>query len=305
MKKLQLEKVSVRFGKVAALNDVSIELSSSETLLLAGPNGAGKSTLMRVLLGLVRPADGVLTVDGKPRSLRRGLKSELGYLPEAVAFSPALTGRQVLRFFAWARGVKRGRINDVLERIGLKQAAGRAVRGYSRGMRQRLGLGVAILAEPQLLILDEPTGGLDQEGLAVLWSVMLEWREQGRMVLIASHDLTLLERRVDRICLLSSGTIQIQGPPEHLREVAALPQRVTMQLNPRANGSAALLVDAFKEGGIGRVTREGLRLEVEVEHDQLLDLMDIRGQFPDVVQQLRVEEPQLDEIYEALLRRPS
>ena len=305
MKKLELSGVHVRFGKVQALSDVGIELSSSEALLLAGPNGAGKSTLMRVLLGLVRPSQATLRVDGQERSLRRGLKRDLGYLPEAVAFSPGLSGRQVLRFFAWARGVKRRRIDEVLELVGLTHAAKRAVRGYSRGMRQRLGLGVAVLAEPELLVLDEPTGGLDQEGLTVLWSVMERWRDKGRLILIASHDLTLLERRVDRVCLLSAGKIKIQGPPEELREVAALPQRVTLHLSQLANGSADELIGAMEASGFDSVLRDDERLQVDVEHGRLLELMDIRGQFPDTIEQLRVEEPQLDQIYEALLRRPS
>ncbi len=303
MKKLELDGVHVRFGKVQALSDVGISLASSEILLLAGPNGAGKSTLMRVLLGLVRPSEARLRVDGQERSLRRGLKADLGYLPEAVAFSPGLSGRQVLRFFAWARGVKRARIDAVLDLVGLTHAAKRSVRGYSRGMRQRLGLGVAILAEPPLLILDEPTGGLDQEGLSVLWSVMERWREKKRSILIASHDLTLLERRVDRICLLSAGKIKIEGTPEELRQVAALPQRVTMGLRDLANGGADELVEAMRSRGFERVTRDGHRVEVSVEHGQLLELMDIRGEFSELVEQLRVEEPQLDEIYEALLRR--
>src|SRR5690606_20909685 len=127
------------------------------------------------------------------------LRERLGYLPEAPALSENLTGRQVMRFFASARGVSSRRVEEVLERVGLAQAAGRSVGGYSRGMRQRLGLGVAILAEPDLLVLDEPTGGLDQQGLTLLWSVLAEWRERGRTVLVTTHDLALIERRADQL----------------------------------------------------------------------------------------------------------
>jgi Cu-processing system ATP-binding protein len=242
VKELRLEHVSVRFGKVHALSDVSIGVRAGEALMLVGPNGAGKTTFMRVLLGLVRPESGTLTVDGAARSADNDLKRRIGYLPEAVAFSENLTGLQVLKFFARARKVSNKRVDEVLERVGLAHAARRRVRGYSRGMRQRLGLAIAIMPDPELLILDEPTGGLDQEGLSVLWSVMGEWRARDRMILLATHDIALLERRVDRMCLFRAGTVLADDKPEQLRQTAGLPQRVTMELNEQANGQVSGLV---------------------------------------------------------------
>ncbi len=302
MKRLELREVTVNFGAVHALAGVSVALSAGEVLMLVGPNGAGKSTLMSVLLGLVRPDHAELRVDDEPRSLRgHGIKESVGFLPEAVAFSESLTGRQVLRFFAWARGVPRTRIDAVLARVGLAHAQGRSVRGYSRGMRQRLGLGVAILSEPEILILDEPTGGLDQEGLTVLWSVLEEWRAKGRAVLLASHDLALLERRVDRICLMSRGRVKTEGTPEALRLRARIPHRVTFDLNDCATERVEALVAALAEIGLTPSERVDRRFFVDVEHDALLPLMAAQARFPDVVAQLRVLEPQLDQIYERLL----
>ena len=164
--------------------------------------------MMRVLLGLVRPQGGSVTADGRATRVDNRFKAALSYLPEAVAFHENLTGLDVVRFFARARGVSAKRAEQALERVGLAHARRRAVRGYSRGMRQRLGLAAAILPESPLLILDEPTGGLDQEGLSVLWSVLEEWRAAGRMVLLSAHDLALLERRVDRMCVVRSGRVQ-------------------------------------------------------------------------------------------------
>ena len=301
MKRLELRDVTVRFGAVQALAGVSLALDAGEVLMLVGPNGAGKSTLMSVLLGLVRPNRGELLVDGKVRSLRgHGIKDFVGFLPEAVAFSESLTGRQVLRFFAWARGVSRKRVDAVLDRVGLMHAQGRSVRGYSRGMRQRLGLGVAILSEPELLILAEPTGGLDQEGLAVLWSVLEEWREKGRTVLLASHDLALLERRVERICLMSSGRVKAEGTPEALRLRAGIPHRVTLELHDCASARVDELLAAVSELGLTPSPPADQRFSVEVEHDALLPLMAAQARYPDVVAALRVLEPQLDQIYERL-----
>ena len=117
----------------------------------------------------------------------------MGYLPENVAFSENLSGWTMMSFFARARGIGSERMHAVMERIGLSQHARRSISGYSKGMRQRLALGISILHEPEILILDEPTSGLDQEGLDILWSVIDEWRKKDRMTVISSHDLGILE----------------------------------------------------------------------------------------------------------------
>ena len=301
MKGIRLDGISVRFGRVQALSKVDLEMAPGQITMLVGPNGAGKSTLMRVLLGLVRPQEGRILVDGEPRRIDNQIKARVGYLPEAVAFSENLTGRQVLRFFALARGVSRKRVREVIERIGLTDAERRAVRGYSRGMRQRLGLGAAILSEPEILILDEPTLGLDQEGLSVLWGVLDRWREAGRMVLLAAHDMALLERRVDKMCVLRAGRVVSVGSPEELRQTADLPHRVHMVLAEHANGDARALVEALERWGRGSVERHGQELDVTCGQDALLELMDVRGQFRDTVVRLRVEEPSLEVVYERLL----
>jgi Cu-processing system ATP-binding protein len=188
---------------------------------------------MSVILGLLVPDEGSITADGHAvadsRNRSRGwFRERLGYLPEAPAFSETLSGRQVMRFFASARGLARGDVEPVLDRVGLADAAHRAVRGYSRGMRQRLGLGCAILHSPELLVLDEPTGGLDQQGLAVLWDVLDEWRAEGRTVLFSSHELALVERRAERVVVLVQGRVVASGTPDDLRAQSSLPAEVRM-----------------------------------------------------------------------------
>jgi Cu-processing system ATP-binding protein len=300
MKSLEARGVFVRLGQVQALDDVHIELEGGKATMLAGPNGAGKTTFMKVLLGLVRPDFGSFLADGEAVDIDNEWKHHIGYLPEAVAFSDNLTGRQVLSFFARARGVNRGRVDAVLEQVGLQGAHRRAVRGYSRGMRQRLGLGVAILANPELLILDEPTAGLDQEGLSVLWGVLDQWRAAGRMILISTHDLALTERRVDDICVLRSGRVVVQGTADDLRRAAQLAHRVLFDVaddDPRVG----LLSDAMTKWGKGRVERTPGRLIVEVTPDSILEVMEIQSGFPETVRSLRVEEPTLDLVYDRLL----
>lgn len=301
MKTLKLEDVVVSFKRVHALKGVTVQAAAGEVLMLVGPNGAGKSTLMQVLLGLVRADGGHIIVDGetiKPTSSRavNAFRHKLGYMPEAVAFSDNLTGRQVLRFFANARGVSKKRIDAVLERIGLTHASRRAVRGYSRGMRQRLGLGVAILGEPPLLVMDEPTGGLDQEGLDVLWTVLEEWRQAGRIIIMASHDLTLLERRVDRIGVLQQGNLVAAGTPAELRAAADLPVRVTFDCADERGP----LREAVSDWPI--VVDDERGMVVEATTSELLALMKCSSPHDEIINSVRVEEPGLDEVYDRLLR---
>ncbi|MCO4761363.1 MAG: ABC transporter ATP-binding protein [Myxococcales bacterium] len=302
MKRIELQDVSVRFGDLQALDKVTTQLQSGEILMLVGPNGAGKSTLLKVLLGLIEADACTLKVDGQPARVDKKFKSHLGYLPESVAFSESLSGKQVMRFFARARGVAVSEVDAVLKRVGLAHAAKRAIRGYSRGMRQRLGLGIAILGDPDLLVLDEPTGGLDQEGLSVLWDVLENSRKRGRMVILSSHDLTLLEKRVDRICLLAEGRVLADDTPDVLRRQAALPVRVSFDFAGAMADDTSPFTHALSLAGLAAdLTPRVGGLGVNVPPDQLLKLLDVRGQFNGAVQGVRVQEPGLDAVYDHLL----
>lgn len=302
--RLRTENLRVRFGGVQALDGVDLGFEPGAVTVLAGPNGAGKSTALSVLLGLVEPDGGRLLVDGRDllvsgRRERRQFRERLGYLPEAVAFSENLTGRQVMRFFCRARGMSRARGDEVLSRVGLSQAASRAVRGYSRGMRQRLGLGISVLTEPELLILDEPTGGLDQEGLKLLWELLAEHRDAGRSVVVSTHDLALIERRADQVHVLSEGRLKASGSPDELRRITSLPVRVRLALH---SDEAAGLVAGLISAQLGiPVDLGGREVGVSVRPEDLLGVMDtVRGQH-DSVRDLRVEEPGLDLVYQQLL----
>ncbi len=305
MNTVSLKDISVRFGAVRALNQVSLSLEQGEVLLLSGPNGSGKSTLIRVLLGLITPNQGQVLVDGKVHEVDNRFKARIGYLPESVAFSANLTGFQVLRFFALARRISTKRVSAVLERVGLSNASNRAVRGYSRGMRQRLGLGIAILAEPELLLLDEPTGGLDQQGLSVLWSLLDEWRGHRKSVLLTSHDLALMERHVDRVALLKAGAIRAYSTPSWLREQAHLPLRVTFTLSNDRAQNARFLKLIRRLDAKTMLAESGDRLNVTVGPEELLALIDLRDECPKAVTGLRVEEPGLDLVYERLIKDDS
>ncbi len=302
MNSIALQNITKRFGRLCALDDVSLTINQAEAVLLAGPNGAGKSTILSILLGLYLPDGGELRVDDSLVRIDNKIKARMGYLPENVAFSENLSGWTMMSFFARARGIGRKRMHAIMERIGLSKHARRSISGYSKGMRQRLALGISILHEPEILILDEPTSGLDQEGLGVLWSVIDEWREKGRMIVISSHDLGILEKRVDEICILRDGSVLACDGPEALREKTSLPVKVSFMFEDDPE-----TVTSFHNRLRGRfpsqaIDHDSSAIHIEVGQDQIVDLM--KTVFTDrhqTFESMRVSEPELEDVYEYLL----
>ncbi|USD38176.1 MULTISPECIES: ABC transporter ATP-binding protein [Ferrimonas] len=216
-----------RFSGVNALNGVSLELQHGQLLGLLGHNGAGKTTLIKLILGLNRPDEGTVRVLGQDPALaanRAGLS--IGYLPEHVSLYDNLSGLELLTYFARLRGIGGERVEEVLEQLQLAHAQSRKVRTYSKGMRQRLGLAQAILAKPRVLILDEPTVGLDPQASAMLYQQVAGLRQQGCAVIICTHELTLIDKHLDSALILAKGRAVAQGSIWELRQKHRLPTRV-------------------------------------------------------------------------------
>ncbi|MEK8051953.1 ABC transporter ATP-binding protein [Ideonella sp. DXS22W] len=242
MPAVQLSGVVKHFGALHAVDGVDLDIPRGELFGLIGHNGAGKSTLFKMMLGLLPPTAGEIRVQGQPvsgrgfRSVRRGI----GYLPENVVLYDNLSGLETLQFFGRLKGLPaRGldaTCNEVLDRVGLAYAGQRAVRGYSKGMRQRLGFAQALLGAPQVLFLDEPTNGLDPEAIRGFYATLRALRDEGVTVVITSHILAELQERVDRLAILAAGRVQAVGSVQALRERVALPLRLQLRL---ATGDAA------------------------------------------------------------------
>ncbi|MEM6702491.1 MAG: ATP-binding cassette domain-containing protein [Acidobacteriota bacterium] len=216
-----LRAVGVRrsFGGVRALDGVSFDVPRGTIAGLLGPNGAGKTTLLRILLGLLRPDDGSVEVLGE--GLEGGRASPLlrvGSLVESPTLYDHLTGRENLLASCSLRGRAAARADDLLERLGLHEAAGRRVAGYSLGMKQRLGIGLALLGEPELLLLDEPTNGLDPAGFQEVRALLRDLcRDQGVTVLLSSHLLSEIEQLASHLIVLDRGRRRFEGTVEELQ----------------------------------------------------------------------------------------
>lgn len=230
--------VTKRYGAAEAVRDVSFALAPG-AVALVGHNGAGKTTLMKLMLGLIRASAGSIKVLGEnPAAGQFAARRRLGYLPENVSFNAALTGRETLAFYARLKRERVAASLALLDRVGLGEAAQRRVGTYSKGMRQRLGLAQALIGEPEVLLLDEPTTGLDPALRLAFYDIVRELAGRGTTVLLSSHALSELEDRADRVIIMDRGCMVASGSLDELRRLARLPVRI--RIRPRAAADPVL-----------------------------------------------------------------
>ncbi|MGW0248293.1 ABC transporter ATP-binding protein [Nocardia goodfellowii] len=210
-----------RYGAHTAVDGVAMRVETGEIYGFLGPNGAGKTTTLRMLAGLIRPTAGSASVlgqaPGAPDAMRR-----IGVLIEGPGFYPYLSGRDNLRVLAEYRRLGRDEVEDALERVGLAGRAEDKFRAYSLGMKQRLGVGAAVLGRPDLLILDEPTNGLDPAGMAEMRELITALAGDGHTVLLSSHMLSEVQEICDRVGVISGGTLRTESTVAELRGAATL-----------------------------------------------------------------------------------
>ena len=206
-------------GPITAVDNLTLSVKSGEIFGFLGPNGAGKTTTIKILLGLLFPTDGKATVLGKPPG-DIDIKNKISYLPESPYFYEHMTARELLGFYAdlfKIKGVERkNRIDNLLDQVGLTQAADKPLRQYSKGMLQRAGLAQALLNDPELVFLDEPTSGLDPIAHADICNVILDLKTQGKTVFVSSHQLSDIEMIGDRVAILVGGKLAMVGEVKEL-----------------------------------------------------------------------------------------
>jgi ABC-2 type transport system ATP-binding protein len=209
--RIEVEGLSKSFGDVRAVDSVSFSAEPGEVTGFLGPNGAGKTTTLRMLLGLVEPTGGRATIGGVRYADLEHPPGVVGAALEASSFHPGRSGRDHLRVYCAVNGYSNTRADEALALVGLTDAARRPVRGYSLGMRQRLGLATALIGDPPVLVLDEPSNGLDPAGIVWLRGLLTRLAGEGRTLLVSSHDLSEVQQIADRVVIINRGRLVRAG----------------------------------------------------------------------------------------------
>ena len=296
---IRVEGIEKRFGPVVAVAGLSFTVDAGETFALIGPNGAGKTTTLKILLGLTRPDAGRVAIGDERRPPSDpGARRSLGYVPQRVEFAPARTVLEVLTFFADLKGLERAAVGRALERVGLASHAARRAGDLSGGYTQRLSLAQALLGDPALLILDEPTGSLDPEATWEFRTLVEQLRREGKTIVLSSHLLSEVERIADRVLILLDGRAVAVERLEDLRQRQLRASRLRIETRGAADAAEPLLLRMdvpFERTG----SRE---LTVAATNGRSLEVLDaLRGAGVDL-RSFQMQGPTLEEIFLAVVR---
>ena len=291
---IEVDGLTKRYGATLAVDDLSFSVAPGTVTGFLGPNGAGKSTTMRAILGLVRPTTGTTAVLGQQyRELDRPLR-RVGALLETFDAHPGRSGRNHLRVLAVAAGIPTSRVQEVLALVDLSEAGRRRVKGYSLGMRQRLGLAAALLGDPEVLVLDEPANGLDPQGIRWLRDFLRSLAGEGRTILISSHVLAEVAQTVDEVVIIHRGKLIRHAA---MAEVEALAAGSTTVRSPDADRLATLLTRERLEA---RIVADG-RLEVTAPPERVGEIAAANGI---VLHELSIARATLEEVFLELTGEP-
>ncbi|MGE5655916.1 MAG: ATP-binding cassette domain-containing protein [Actinomycetota bacterium] len=309
-----IQNLQKRYGSVEAVQDVSFKVEPGEIFGLLGPNGAGKTTTLRALCTLITPDSGRLEVSGisvvdRPREARQ----RLGYVAQEVALDKVLTGRELLQLQAalyhLPRPIIKERINKALKLLGLEEWADQKTGTYSGGIRKRLDLAAGLLHQPDVLVLDEPTVGLDIESRVVVWEFLRQLRAEGTTVLMTSHYLEEVDALADRVAIIDRGIVIAEGTPEELKDRVG-GDRITLRIREfspleEAETARALLQPlAFvKEVIINPAQGNSLNLVVASQSDALLSIQQALREVGLPIFGIAQSRPSLDDVYLAATGR--
>jgi ABC-2 type transport system ATP-binding protein len=285
---VQSNSLSKRYGDVLAVDDLTFAIEAGTITGFLGPNGAGKSTTLRMLLGLAKPTSGHATVFGSPYDQLQTPALRIGAVLEATDFHPGRSGRDHLRMLGRAVGLSDARADEVLSLVELQDAAKRRVKGYSLGMRQRLGLATALLGDPELLVLDEPANGLDPEGVRWLRDFLRDFASGGRTVLISSHVLAEVAQTVDRVLIINHGRLVAEST---LDELTARVGSVVRVQSPELDRLAEALQ---REGIIATKSNDHALLAQGTTRERVGDIAHAAGV---AIHELATEGSSLEEVF--------
>jgi ABC-type multidrug transport system ATPase subunit len=293
---IETSALSKRYGDaIVAVDDLDLRVRRGEVYGFLGPNGAGKTTTLRMLLGLVRPSSGAATVLGAPPGEPPAL-ARIGSMVEAPAFYPYLSGRDNLRVLAGHADVAERRIDEALDEVRLLDRAGDRSATYSLGMKQRLGVAAALLKDPELLILDEPSNGLDPAGMAEMRQLIRSLGSGRRTVVLSSHLMGEVEQICDRVGVIRDGALVAEGTVEQLRGNA----RLRVRAEPL--GAAARVAEALP--GVRHVDRNDGRLEVSTDPASAAAINSALVRAGIAVSELTVARASLEDVFLELTGAP-
>ena len=288
--------VTKHYGAVHAVDGVDLEIRRGELFGLIGHNGAGKSTLFKMMLGLIPATSGEIFIDHAPVSGSgfRAVRRKIGYLPENVVLYENLTGLETLQFFSKLKGTPMQDCVPALERVGLIDAARRRVREYSKGMRQRLGFAQALLGQPHILFLDEPTTGLDPEAIREFYAILRRLRAEGVTMVLTSHILAELQERVDRIAIMAAGKIQALGSVQALREQMDLPLWFDIRIAPEYFDKVRAALGHLP---ISAIEAHDAHVSVQCRRETKMAVLEALAALDGKVVDLHVREPSLEDVF--------
>ena len=296
MSAIELSGVTKRYGDVVALRDLDMSVESGEVYGFLGPNGAGKSTTIDVLLDFVRPTEGEVRVLGHDaRSESVAVRERCGVLPEGFDTYDRLTARQHVRFAVESKAADDDP-DALLERVGLGDAVDRRAGGFSKGMTQRLALAMALVGEPDLLILDEPSTGLDPNGAREMRTIVREEADRGATVFFSSHVLGQVEAVCDRVGILRAGELVAVDSVAGLREKSGAGARLEIQTS---DADDAAVEAAGAVAGVSEARAEGDRLVVTYEGDAKMDVVNAIESSGATVEDFSTSEASLEDVFAA------
>jgi ABC-2 type transport system ATP-binding protein len=289
------------YGRVTVVNQLNFHVRENEVFGLLGPNGAGKTTTILMLLGLTEPTSGAIRVCGfNPNREPLKVKRVVGYLPEEVGFYDNLTARENLRFIADLNNISPAeterRIDEVLEMVGLTEESDMVTGKFSRGMRQRLGIADVLIKQPKLIILDEPTAGLDPSGINQLLEIIAGLPKMGTTVLLSSHQLYQVQRVCHSVGILSKGKMVIEGSIDKLGREALAGGRYIIEVEI-AEPKAELVGILQKIPGVDRVEESDNKLKISTSADLRSQISKTVVNSGALLVQMKVHEFSLDDIY--------
>ena len=296
---IAVEGLAKRWGAVRAVDGLSFDVRAGETFALIGPNGAGKTTTLKCLLGLVRADAGRIAIgpEGLPPDDPRA-RASIGWVPQRVEFAPGRTAAEVLAFFAELRGLGPADVEAAIERVGLGAYAKRRASELSGGYAQRLSLAQALLGDPALLVLDEPTASLDPQATWEFRSLVLELKAQGRTILLCSHLLDEVERVADRVLILVGGRAAALERMADLRARQVGATRLVVGLDePPARALAVL-----ESRGLAGAAADGSAVAVEARDGRFLDALEALRDGGVRVRSVEMQRPTLEEVFLAAVR---